>query len=104
MPITVRQQELASETVAALQQAVEGIRRPIRISPERMTAFHVATRMRMTVNIGDRAVVLEEHEDAPDLAQAISDATESAQAPVLASERHAQARKNLRKLPAKRKR
>lgn len=81
MPVTDREQELAKETIETLQKVASQVMAPVRISPERMEAFHRMSRMRMNVNIEGRTIVLEEHADAPELAVAIDEAIPKAPDP-----------------------
>lgn len=61
MPLDSVSEELAKETVEALQLRAKEILRPVFISPARMKALRDAATMRMTMNINGLAIqVVEE--------------------------------------------
>jgi hypothetical protein len=76
MPISKEESDMAEATVNAIRANVSKIERPVRVTPERMDAFHKATRMRMTLNIDGKAVMMVEDAQAPvDLMAAIREAS-----------------------------
>lgn len=76
MPITKREEELASELVGLLQQRGKTVKRPVRVTPETMQALQRSMQMRMTMNFDNCAVALIEDEKAlPSIADAITEAS-----------------------------
>lgn len=65
MPITKREEELASELVGKLQQRGKSVKRPVRVTPEVMQALQRSMQMRMTMNFDNCQVHLIEDEKAP---------------------------------------
>ena len=76
MPITKKQEELASNLVASLQQRGKGCKRPVRVTPETMEALQKSMQMRMTMNFDNCQVHLIEDEKAPaNIEDAITEAS-----------------------------
>lgn len=68
-------QELANETMTALQSTAFARDTEVLISPRRMRALILYSQQRMTVQFNDRRITLVEDNNAPDLTSAIEAAT-----------------------------
>lgn len=80
MPVTKEDERLTQETIETLQEGIQDITQPVRISPKRMLAFQNMIKMRTTVTINGVAVQLVEDKLAPALKTAIADASPGAAA------------------------